>query len=100
MAQHYPIFEQDEPKVFEKIRKIVKDILETINWTMVADFGVMKDGHKTITKLPKEYNPNGRAVTIGEFNLENKEWGEHRTKATLEVHFTIYGEIQKVYYPL
>jgi len=107
MAQHYPVYEKDEPKVFKILRKIVKELMRNFDWSHIADFGTIKKGNILIRKLSKEYYPEGRAFSIKPITLQSKQWDQRkdggcdfRKDATLEVHTDTKGNIQGVYYPL
>lgn len=107
MAQHYPVYEKDEPKVFKILRKIAEELMRDLKWAKIADFGVIKTNKLIIRKLPKEYYPKGRAFSIKPITLQSKQWDQRkfggldiRKHATLEVHTDCKGNIQGVYYPL
>ena len=110
MAQHYPIKETEEPKLFKELRTVV----ELINgqWDSFDEFKQVTKWDKNIMRLSDDYmigddEPETRIASINPFQLEDQTWDETKdggldfTKdAGLEVHFDMYGQILNVYYPL
>ena len=100
MAQHYPVYEKDEPKLFKSARRIVKYIDNSWIWDTWKEYDYNRIYTKEVMKLGPQYNPNGRAIKISPYNLQGKDWGDNRKRANVEVHFDIKGKITNIYYPL
>lgn len=100
MAQHYKLDEAREPKVFRSIRRITKYVNKNYNWKHYkADDREIVYG-KEFARLPDEYYSDGRAFTLGHYNLKKADWGENNTGVTLEIHCDKWGNLLNVYYPL
>jgi len=107
MAQHFPVYEKDEPKLFKFLRRFVEYLMRIYVWDSIEDFERRRIFRKTVMKLSEEYNPKGRAFSITPITLQSRQWDQRkdggcdfRKDATLEVHTDTKGNIQGVYHPL
>ncbi len=105
MAQHHLIKEENEPKLFKELRQIIPVVNH--RWHNLKESMRINILGKTVVRLPVDFNPNGRAIGIGDFNLEDSSWDQSangfsnlQLNAYIEVHFNKSGDIQNVYYPV
>lgn len=111
MAQHYRIYEKDEPKLFRSAQRIAKYLMRynSMTWNHMKAFEKRMVYQKLVQKLTSRY-PMGKATkafSLGPYYLEDKYWDQRtldglnlRRNAYVEVHTDNDGCIIAIYYPI
>jgi len=106
MAQHIPLKEEREPKLFRSLRRLVQYLSRDYVWDYLPMHRWEPIMRKEVLKYLCESNTD-YVASVRSYTLQDKEWNECkfggidlRKDAHIEVHFTSKGKITAVYYPV